>query len=59
MVETIRELYKKYPDGKIPFDESPTLSSQVFLDLCERVIALEQAYTVLLTERAQRIKNNN
>lgn len=53
MVETIRDLHKKYPDGKVPFEESPTLSSQVFLDLCERVIALEEAYDDLRSELDQ------
>jgi hypothetical protein len=65
MIETIIALHKKYPDGRIPFEESPVLSSQVFLDLCERVTALEAAlkaimnqYADLLEERFQLLSDS-
>lgn len=57
MIAKIYALWDKYPDHKIPLDECPILSTETFLDVCERIVALEEAYTVLLNERARRIDN--
>ena len=57
MIATIRDLHKRYPNGRIPMHESPMVRNEVFLDICERIVALEEAYTVLLNERARRNDN--
>jgi hypothetical protein len=43
MVQRIEGLLEKYPPpARIPLEESLTLSHELILDLCRRVIALER-----------------
>ena len=42
MIERIKEKLEKYPDGRVPYEDSIMLTTEVFLDLCERLVALEK-----------------
>ena len=45
MVAQIEKLLEKYPDGKVPYEASIIPTHKLFLNLCQRVIALEKALT--------------
>ncbi len=42
MVADIERLFADYPDKRIPFNECLVPTHDFFLDLCKRVLALEE-----------------
>ena len=42
IIGEIKDQKEKYPDGKVPYWDGIILTNEVFLDLCERLVALEK-----------------